>query len=170
MKKILFTLLCFLPLFTFSQNGPIQPVLENDAPEWVHLLYAETPNIFAIQTAFESYYKQHPYTEDNYTRYYSHWAIVARQHAQENGDVIFPDNQTLNNNIILRKNLRSEEGSRSTTWTFAGPEIHYTTKYDAGAPSIPISDHANIHSIDQCASLGTCYQRVLYEYHSCIGC
>ena len=152
MKKILFTLLCFLPLFTFSQNGPIQPVLENDAPEWVHLLYAETPNIFAIQTAFESYYKQHPYTEDNYTRYYSHWAIVARQHAQENGDVIFPDNQTLNNNIILRKNLRSEEGSRSTTWTFAGPEIHYTTKYDAGAPSIPISDHANIHSIDQCAS------------------
>ena len=84
MKKILFTLLCFLPLFTFSQNGPIQPVLENDAPEWVHLLYAETPNIFAIQTAFESYYKQHPYTEDNYTRYYSHWAIVARQHAQEN--------------------------------------------------------------------------------------
>ncbi len=152
MKKIILFLLLASPLFLFGQSGLIKPVLQPDAPEWVQLLYADTPNIFAISSAFETYYKTHPYEENNYTKYYSRWAITARQFANENGDIIVPDNIQLNENILLRNKLRSEEGSRSTTWTFAGPDIHYTVKYDAGAASIPVSDHANIHSIDRCLS------------------
>ncbi len=152
MRKLLLVLFTVLPAFAYCQISPIKPILEPEAPQWVQLMYADIPNIFEIQSAFDTYYKTHTFEENNYTRYYNHWAIIARQLATENGDVIELDINQLNQQINTRQQLRSDDGSRSTTWTFAGPEIHYTTKYDAGAPSIPISDHANIHSIDQCAS------------------
>ncbi len=119
MKKFILLLLLASPTFLFSQSGLIKPILQPDAPEWVQLMYAETPNVFAVESAFEAYYKTHPYEENNYTKYYTRWAITARQYVNENGDIIIPDNLALQENILLRNKLHSGEGSRSTTWTFA---------------------------------------------------
>ena len=151
MRIIIFTLFVFFSFSLGAQVTQPKPPIQTDAPEWVQLLYAETPNIYALQEAYDAYYKVHPFEQNDYTRYFKRWAILARSYANEAGDVHLPDHLQLVANSSARKMYRSAE-SGSVVWTFTGPEIHYTTKYDAGAPTIPVSDHANIHSIDRSLS------------------
>lgn len=147
-------ILVLAPVLSFAQLDQPKPILQADAPEWVQLLYAETPNVYNIQEAYDNYYRQHPMVENDYTRYYKRWAILARPYVMENGDVAFPSHMSLLRETNRRMTLRddSESGSRSTTWSFAGPDIHYTTKYDAGAEHIPVSDHMNTYSFDRSMS------------------
>ncbi len=159
MRIQLLVALLSLSITLNAQLDQPRPVLQPDAPEWVHLMYAETPNVYAIQIAFDAYYREHAFEENDYTRYYQRWAILARTYTNESGDVTQPSRADLvaaqNNRLQLRN---SEEGLRSDVWTFAGPDIHYTTKYSAGDPTLPVSDHANTYSIDICKN----YPDVLY--------
>lgn len=153
MRITIFTLLVFFSLCLGAQVSQPKPPIQPDAPEWVQLLYAETPNIFAVQEAYDAYYREHPFVQNDYTRYFKRWAILARAYADETGDVNIPGHLDFVAKSRARMLLRNaEEGNRSTVWNFAGPDIHYTTKYSAGDPTIPISDHANIHSIDRSLS------------------
>lgn len=145
--------LLIIPMFLYGQLDQPKPALTADAPQWVQLMYTETPNAYAIQDAFDTYYKMHDFEENNYTRYFQRWAILARPYVLENGDVHFPTHMQLMREINSRTRSQViDEGSRSTTWSFAGPDIHFTTKYDAGATQIPVSDHMNTYSFDRSKS------------------
>ncbi|MEZ5014989.1 MAG: T9SS type A sorting domain-containing protein [Chitinophagales bacterium] len=152
MKYFIFLFLTACSLQIRAQVSQPRPPLEADAPAWVQVLYAPQPNVFAIQEAYDAYYATHPFVEDNYTRYYQRWAILARPFVQENGDVQIPQSVDRSAEVQKRKELRSTENARMVVWTYAGPEINYTRKYADGDPFEPISDHANIYSIDRSLS------------------
>ena len=78
MRIIIFTLFAFFSFSLGAQVTQPKPPIQTDAPEWVHLLYAETPNIYAVQEAYDAYYKVHPFEQNDYTRYFKRWAILAR--------------------------------------------------------------------------------------------
>lgn len=150
------TLLCLYLCTALSLSAQLDqphPRPEADAPAWVQLLYAETPNIHAIQEAYDDHYRTHPFVENDHTRYYKRWAILARPYADAEGDVIMPTRLSFMAETDRRRQLRSsEEGSRSLVWSYAGPDIHYTARYSDGDAFVPVSDHANIYSIDRSLS------------------
>ncbi len=152
MRNILTIFFLAIIIHAQAQFATPKPLLQTNAPEWVQLLYAETPNIYAIQSAYDTYYRTHPFVENDYTRYYHRWAVLARTYTTENGDVYMPSHASFIAESNKRLALRDPELSRSTVWSFAGPDIHYTTKYSDGDPTIPVSDQANIYSIDRSLS------------------
>ena len=154
MKKYLF-LLFFTPVY-FSIQAMAQfaepKITPNDPslPAWVKLMYAENPNVYTVDSAYQAYYKINIFKESSYTRQYMRWRTAVSRFVDEQGFIEYPSPSA---HLQMEKELNGSrsngKGNRSSLWDFAGPEIHYTAKYAAGDTSIPRSEQANTYCIDQ---------------------
>ncbi|MBK8888338.1 MAG: hypothetical protein IPN46_18110 [Saprospiraceae bacterium] len=94
--------------------------INEDAPEWVHLLNQENPNVFDIKESYTAYYKSHPFVKNSYTQYYKRFMRWARPFMDGKGRISIPDPKTLatrERNILENR----KSGNRTANWTFAGP-------------------------------------------------
>ncbi|MCX6246800.1 MAG: T9SS type A sorting domain-containing protein [Bacteroidetes bacterium] len=122
-------------------------------PSWVKLMYAENPNIYLVDSAYQVYYRANPFRENSFTRYYMRWKMSVSRYRDDQGFVRLPQPSEiqLQQEAILRahKNSSSKQGS---PWTFAGPSMHYRARYAAADPVLPLSEQANIYCIEQSKS------------------
>ena len=75
MKHFAALLLLCLPVWLLAQQKPSLPHITPDAPNWMHMLAEENPNVYQVQKAYAAYYDEHPFVKNAYTQYFKHWPI-----------------------------------------------------------------------------------------------
>lgn len=150
--KIGLTILLLSPFITNAQF--CEPKInEHDPnlPSWVKLMYADHPNVYAVDEAFKAYTAIYPDEQTVYTGYYNRWRRAIAPFINENGMIVYPAPSQLLEEQNRRIASRGQN-TRNNIWSFAGPVVHYTPRYSAADPSITESEQANCYSIDQSQS------------------
>jgi photosystem II stability/assembly factor-like uncharacterized protein/PKD repeat protein len=144
-----FILLCS-SILSLAQY-PEPKVNANDPllPDWVKLMYDESNSVYAVDSAFEEFYSHHPFEKTTYTRWYMRWRRYVSPFLDENGFVHFPSQKEITDQLQLRNQALT---STRNAWTFAGPEVHYSSKSSEDDLFEPISEHANIYCVDRSVS------------------
>lgn len=68
MKQLLFGLILSLPLISFSQESAYRAQASD--PEWIQLMYQDSPNLFELRDLYEAYYATHSFIKNRHTQYY----------------------------------------------------------------------------------------------------
>ncbi|MBK6499816.1 MAG: hypothetical protein IPG00_17315 [Saprospiraceae bacterium] len=126
----------------FGQPRPSMIQISEDAPEWVHLLNQENPNVLDIKESYTAYYKSHPFVKNSYTQYYKRFMRWARPFMDGKGRISIPDPKTLatrERNILENR----KSGNRTANWTFAGPNETWHTD-----GTTKVTWQTNIYSLD----------------------
>jgi photosystem II stability/assembly factor-like uncharacterized protein len=123
------------------------------APDWVKLMNADNPNVFRVDSAYKAWYRDHPFRESSWTRYYMRWRNAVSRDIDRNGYIIplsaEQRNAVQENSSALRKMKNS---NTSSTWTFAGPLVDLHSKYSTTDTVFPLTEQANSYCIDQSIS------------------
>ena len=150
--------IAFVLLFVLAQQGigqnnqynpkypnlfKVIPLQEANAPEWVNQLYAEEPNFYDIQTAFQQYYKDNPFEKSVHTQNYKYFSKTIKNegYLQEDGSLQAPDYQ------MTLGPVQMNHAPQNQTWTSLGPMVTYQ---EGGQEQK--SSQTNIYTFDQCIS------------------
>lgn len=159
-KAILLTVFLTFHLLVLGLQGQerfehfkIPPLIEADAPSWVHLMYADRPNINEVEMAYQMYYKTNPFIKSIHTQNYKHWMrwIENSQLVDESGYVLIPNHEE---EAQKRKDKmvawQAQQGARQSAgnWQPIGP---FET-FDRNDGNTPRSSQLNVYTIDQSAS------------------
>ncbi len=142
--------LLLLASFLHAQNTlPKINASDPSLPGWVTMMYDESSNVFAVDSAYQAYYSGRQPHNDIYARWYTNWRRKVSPYLNEQGFVNYPTAEESGQLMSYRKKLQSNVRS---DWQHAGPEIHYTAKSGETSPFEPISEQANIYGIDRSLS------------------
>lgn len=153
MKKIyLISILLFSSIIGNAQFL-LKPLDTADVnlPGWVKMMFLENPNVFEVDKARQLYYSNHPNENTPYIAYYKHWRRYVKEFIQEDGSLVFP-NQQDRINLLHQNRLAANSSTTLGSWNFVGPKKHYRARYSASDPIEQISWHANMYCIDQSKS------------------
>jgi photosystem II stability/assembly factor-like uncharacterized protein len=108
-------------------------------PSWARQMYSDTPNIYAVQRAYQTYYLKHPFKENNHTRYYDRWIKTMLPFADQNGqlnEITFESLKAYN-----QKNSANTANTESNArWVGIGPfdfdQGAFDCSYSAGSVQI----------------------------------
>ena len=155
-RKFTFLLSIFMTLWIFVNSQFVEPKISpNDPslPVWVKLMYVEKPNVYKVDSAFKAYYRVHPFRESSFTRYYMRWKMSVSRYSDDKGNVNFPEPADIlrqqERTLMLHQN---KSRTQDSSWTFAGPAMHYRARYAETDPIIPLSEQANTYCIEQSKS------------------
>ena len=143
-------LICLSLIFTasqlFAQTAPEPIYVAPDAPNWMHMMLAENPNVYEISDAYTAYYQSHPFEKSNYTQYYKRWMQWTRKYIQSDGSLHIPtiaEQEAFEQRLQALRTSVQERSTPSGNWTFIGPKETYdvngTTK---------VTWQTNIYSVD----------------------
>jgi PKD repeat protein/photosystem II stability/assembly factor-like uncharacterized protein len=155
--RISFLAFCIFLFLDFSLHAQYYEPKPNEndpsIPEWVKLMYAESPNAIKVDDAFRAYYAGRPFKHDNYSRYYKRWRRFVTPYVEDNGDVVYPSLQErLSNSWQIQPVPDNVSRAGGDDWTYLGPDVHLNAKYNAGDANVPVSKQANVYSVDRCTS------------------
>jgi PKD repeat protein len=122
---------------------------ENDPnlPHWVKLMYADNPNVFEVDVAFQKYYSGKPFKHDIYSRYYKRWRRYVTPYTEESGFIKYPSlEERLDNSPQTAHAMSRSVGD----WDYLGPKIHINARYKDNSQGVPISRHSNVYTVDRC--------------------
>lgn len=129
-------------------------------PEWVSLMYAPNPNVWAVDNARLDYYRTHPFQKTAHTQYYKRWRRAVAPYIDGQGYVQMPtigERSVANLEYAERRRAASTpnaNGQRqllSGIWECIGPFETFQAMQNDGTQR-PWSDQANIYSLDQSLS------------------
>ena len=110
-------------------------------------MYAENPNVFEVDQAYRSHFKQHPCVKSYHTQYYKRWRRAVNNRINDQGFIIeYTAEEILAQRTEYEKRLESDKASN---WSVVGPLFNTE---GGGAQG---SGQANIYSIDQCFAVPT---------------
>jgi photosystem II stability/assembly factor-like uncharacterized protein len=121
--------------------------VEINAPDWIHKMYSDNPNIFEIEKAYLAFYNSNDFVKSLHTQNYKHLMKSVNQNHwfDENGFITVKENQE-----IAQSQLRSPNSTKSVqlaNWTPIGP----LNTFDNGAINT-VSEQVNIYSVAQSIS------------------
>ena len=125
MKSYVFLLLfAFWASIGFAQQQPTPIHVGSDAPEWMHLMKTDHPNVFDVEAAYKVWFADHAFEKTSYTQYYKRWMHWARPFVQANGFLLLPTSEEQAAEEQLRLAQRQSEAQRgnSLSWSFVGPK------------------------------------------------
>ena len=137
MKHLLFTAL-LIGSFTLSRAQLMKKpsaVEISTLPQWAQLMYGDNPNMLEVSTAYNTYYRTHPFEKTYHTQYYKRWVRTYSTQLNDAGYIVA---QAVNSNPKPSVN-------KSSSWSVVGPITTYSQGGGQGG------DQANIYSLDQCA-------------------
>ncbi|MFM2286266.1 MAG: hypothetical protein RLZZ543_1763 [Bacteroidota bacterium] len=145
----LFAFLLFAGLASAQQFGPKINADDPSIPAWAQLMYSEQPNVLEVERLYKAYYREHPFRQNNYTRYYKRWRRYVTPYMNDDGSINY---QTAQERLALAEASRNVQAERSTNWNFLGPIVHRRGKYAVTDANVQMSYHANVYCIDQSMS------------------
>jgi len=164
MKKITQFIVFFISLTLAAQNlKQVQPpypelfktlpVISDDEPEWVKLMYGDHPNLYAITRAYDAYYRTHPYERNTHTQNYKHFINMLHINdlfrVREDGTIIRLKPAEYRALYRQLAQMRPQGQTRNFTgWTPMGP----LEQYRVGSNGEYRDNHLNVYSIDQSLS------------------
>ena len=165
MNKKLFSAILFFTItfFSFSQERFVPkpkykqlfktiPVITNDSPKWVHLLYSEAPNYFKINDAFQEYYRFYVFEKNTNTQNFKYFSKIIKnqEYLLEDGRIYIPEIEEIKVKKQKLLNIRSRNNNSSSpaaNWTAIGP---FETFEEGGVSTK--SSQTNIYAFDQSIS------------------
>lgn len=125
-------------------DRPSNYEIEN-APEWAQLMYADNPNVFEVDRAYNSYFDEHEFAKSYHTQFYKRWRISVEDLVQNDG---FYQLLSEGDMMRIKEELfeKSLQNRASGTWSLVGPIIAFNSD------GVPVSMQSNIYSIDQAPS------------------
>lgn len=94
-------------------------------PEWVKLMYSDSPNLVKIEKAYIEYYNSHPFVKNAYTQYYKRWKRDKWEYADKEGNVILPTRKEevsrMQKYIEKIKKSRTKFRLLTSVWEELGP-------------------------------------------------
>lgn len=142
---------CSAPLFAQKNYRPTIPSNE-ELPAWASLMYAPNPNVWAVDSSYQAYYRLHTFQKSQHTQYYKRWRRAAAPYVDAQGYALLPTAQQrlAANEAHLQKmnHLRTLQASHkqmSSSWECLGP---FETFAPAEEGQEAHSDQANIYCID----------------------
>jgi photosystem II stability/assembly factor-like uncharacterized protein len=132
MKKSVFSLFIALAFAAslFAQQRPPEIYVGPDAPEWMHLMIQENPNVLQVNTAYQLWLETHGFEKNRYTQYYKRWIQWARPYTQADGSLHLPtaEEQLLHEKTAqLARGKTPNEAENLAPWSFVGPKQTYDT-------------------------------------------
>ncbi|MBI1286809.1 MAG: T9SS type A sorting domain-containing protein [Flavobacteriales bacterium] len=145
MKKLLPAFFLLLALSGFAQKMYRPSDYEiSKAPAWAQMMYAENPNVFAVDKAYREYYREHEFEKSYHTQFYKRWRRSVDDFIDIHGFVDMPTEQDF---LREHQEMAASVGSgRAGNWSLVGPLVAYNTNGN------PVSQQSNIYSIDQAPS------------------
>ncbi len=145
----------YLPHPKYPELFKTVPLISNNSPKWVKLLYSKAPNYNDISIAFDKYYSNHPFKKNTHTQNYKFFirTVYFENYVEEDGTIYIPtlaeeDKRTA---FLKRKydRIRQKQGikTRSGNWSSIGPFETY--KSDGSEYK---SSQVNVYVIDQSQS------------------
>jgi photosystem II stability/assembly factor-like uncharacterized protein len=132
MRLIALCLCLSLSYNLLAQQKPSPIYITPDAPEWMHLMLQDNPNVFAVQQAYKAYYTKNKFVKTDYTQYYKRWVHWARRFVQPDGSIHIPTPAEQQQREAQLKALRQSSKNHKPTaqkqlsgWTFIGPNETY---------------------------------------------
>ncbi|HET6990952.1 MAG TPA: hypothetical protein VFJ43_06490, partial [Bacteroidia bacterium] len=114
-------------------------------PDWAQAMYAENPNVNAVDSLYNAYFSTHPYVKTAHTEYYRIWRHSIEKYIGADGFIHEPTPQELIAEWNREKHTHS--ASRSTSsWNLVGPKV----VFDETATRV--GEQTNVYSITQCAA------------------
>ena len=92
MKKIIL----FTAFIAFAHIATAQLLLKKanvddiNTPQWAKMMYAENPNMFAVEKAYNLYLQTHQEEQTPHTAYYKHWRRTMQPYVQDDGSILTP--------------------------------------------------------------------------------
>lgn len=120
-------------------------------PEWAALMYAENPNVWAVETAYCDYYKTHSFVKTTHTQYYKKWRRANRFFITPEGYIQGPspaEERARADKYAAMKSRQATYGLRSGTWTCLGPYETFAD-YLTGGVQLAKSEQANVYCFEQ---------------------
>ncbi|WP_367390623.1 choice-of-anchor J domain-containing protein [Lewinella sp. LCG006] len=146
MKNLLFVCMMLFANLSFAQ------ILEKPAaaeiaslPQWAQLMYEDDPNVFAVDAAFQAYYRERVLEKSYHTQYYKKWRKTIDAYIQADGHYALPTEAE----VLQRREQTMRQApaaGRSGSWTLLGPVDSYNTDGDDSG------QHTNIYCLDQSLS------------------
>lgn len=102
------------------------PLINDNSPEWVKLMYNESPDYFTIEAAYEKYYRENDFVKNTHTQNYRYWSrtINAENYLQEDGSIYIPTPEEIRKKEAFLKEKHEKfaaKGAKSGNWQCIGP-------------------------------------------------
>jgi hypothetical protein len=111
-----------------------KPAYSNNYPDWAKMLYQ-----YPINSSFEKYISQNKGVNNPIVRYFKLWRRSVSSFAKDDGTIVLPDLNNLNEAILRHQvnvgsELKASELSNSS-WTFIGPKETYWLNSSGSTPA-----------------------------------
>ncbi|MCB0652024.1 MAG: T9SS type A sorting domain-containing protein [Saprospiraceae bacterium] len=145
----------YLPQPKYPELFKTIPLINDASPEWVKLMYSESPNYFDIIEAYNIYYASHDFVKNTHTQNYRYFnRIVSGEHYYAaDGTIYIPNAEEIQAQeaffkekyeaILERQGLESRLGN----WSAIGPFETFATDGITYK-----SSQVNVYAIDQATS------------------
>ncbi|MBK7149673.1 MAG: T9SS type A sorting domain-containing protein [Bacteroidetes bacterium] len=148
MRYLLAALFSMGLCMSYSQPGKLfksAPHAEQDAPQWVQWMYADSPNVWQVRDAYQEYYNTHTLVKTTHTQNYKYWIRNVLPYTKEDGRVEFPSFSTQLAEEAQYDSLRATaNGERGNGWTCIGP---FETKATGSGEPV-VSWQGNVYCMD----------------------
>ena len=133
-----------LTVTTYSQklSRPSGQLLDQ-APNWAQLMYCDSPNVYDVDNAYQSYYRNHSFEKNFHTQYYKRWRRLIGTNIDSNGFISQQPESVYKTQVMLGQ---KNEPTRAGSWSLLGP-------VQMQAPdAVVIGEQTNVYSLTQCES------------------
>lgn len=151
--------LFFINVFQAQESNYIEPKpkypllfkalipVEKNAPEWIHKLYSDNPNIYDIENSYLAFFNSNDFVKTLHTQNYKHFMKEVYQNHwfDDDGFVIVKDK--ILNEQSLSRSSSSTESMQVANWTPIGP---FETFENGGV--VTGSHQVNVYTLAQSIS------------------
>ena len=147
-----YCLIAFFLLFSAAMYGQqnlqvlgLEPPKYSKAPVWAKGILSDNPNVFAVDSAYEAYFKINPYQKDLWTKYYRRWRKTVTPFITYDGYIMAPELMTQKIAEVEKKQIINK--GQSANWKNIGPyTTHWLTQDVADGSACPWQ--ANIYALE----------------------
>lgn len=141
------SLLCLCSAAYGQKTLNFTPPLDEATPPWALLMYADRPNVAAVDSAYLAWHRAHGFEKTTHTQYYKKWRRSVEPRVQADGYVAEPDwAAQFAREKRWQAQVRSQSPQRSANlWQHIGPKETFSTM----PGQEEVSWQANVYCIDQ---------------------
>ena len=123
------------------------PPLTADVPAWAQLMYADNPNVRLLDSAYQAYYRAHPFEKNEHTQNYKHWRRQVEPFLDAEGYVQWPSPQERRQDEQRYRRLLEQRPAlrQSGPWENLGP----LETFNQGDGQFEVSWQVNVYTADQ---------------------
>ena len=117
-------LLPSLPAQNQAAFFKVLPADISSAPAWAQLMYSPNPNVEAVHTAYQDYYRDHTFAKTIHTQNYHYWVKATEGYVQADGSILTPTASEYQAQWQALQPWRAAQENNQTEddiWEIAGP-------------------------------------------------